>query len=399
MENMLEIEVKEISYLRPDPNNARKHDAKNIDAIAKSLARFGQRKPIVIRGDGTIVAGNGTVEAAKQLGWTEIACARVPWKWTADEVKAYALADNRTAELAEWDSTILAEQLLELDAVGWDVSDLGFEALEPPMSPDDGDESPLEFRPDPITKLGDVYRMGDHLLICGDSTHESTYTRLFESDVDKHKVVDLVWTDPPYGVSYVGKTKDALTIQNDSLDFNELIAFLKSAFENAKRVTKPGACWYVASPTMPQFFLPFATALSDLEVWRHTLIWVKDIFTLGRSDYHYRHEAILYGWTPGAAHQEPPDRKQDTVWEIPRPKRSEEHPTMKPLELIIRAIRNSTDKGQVVLDPFGGSGSTLIAAEQTGRKARLIELDPKYCDVIVTRWQNLTGETAELIKG
>jgi hypothetical protein len=131
MEKMLEIEVKEISYLRPDPNNARKHDAKNIDAIAKSLARFGQRKPIVIRGDGTIVAGNGTVEAAKQLGWTEIACARVPWKWTADEVKAYALADNRTAELAEWDSGILAEQLLELDAVGWDVADLGFLALRP----------------------------------------------------------------------------------------------------------------------------------------------------------------------------------------------------------------------------------------------------------------------------
>jgi site-specific DNA-methyltransferase (adenine-specific) len=211
-------------------------------------------------------------------------------------------------------------------------------------------------------------------------------------------IADLVWTDPPYGVSYVVKTKDALSIQNDSLNPEEFLAFLKSAFENAKAVSKPGAVWYVAAAP-GNLFLSFAIALSDLQIWRQTLIWVKNSFVLGRSDFHYRHEPIFYGWTPGAAHQEPPDRKQDSVWEIPRPKRSEEHPTMKPLELIIRAIRNSTNKGQIVLDPFGGSGSTLIAAEQTGRKARLIELDPKYCDVIVTRWQNLTGEKAELIKG
>jgi DNA modification methylase len=397
MENKLEIETWPMTKLRLDPNNARKHDAKNIDAIAKSLARFGQRKPIVVVGDGTIVAGNGTVQAAKQLGWTEMVIARIPWRWTPEEIKAYALADNRTAELAEWDSTILADQLLELDAVGWDVSDLGFEALQPPIDPEPEDDSPLEFRDEPLTKLGDLYRMGDHLLICGDATHASTFQRLFQSDGGGQIMADLVWTDPPYGVSVVGGTKDALTIQNDSLNPQEFELFLKSAFKNAKAVTKPGAVWYVAAPPGTPF-LAFALALSDLEVWKHTLVWVKDMFVLSRADYHYRHEAIFYGWTPGAAHQEPPDRKQDTVWEIPRPKRSEEHPTMKPLELIIRAIRNSTNKGQIVLDPFGGSGSTLIAAEQTGRKARLIELDPKYCDVIVTRWQNLTGQTAELVK-
>lgn len=396
MENKLEIETWKIEKLRFDPNNARKHDARNIDAIAKSLNRFGQRKPIVVVGDGTIVAGNGTVEAAKQLGWTEIVAARIPWQWTPEEIKAYALADNRTAELAEWDSSLLADQLLELDAVGWDVSELGFEPLEPPIDPDPEDEAPLEFKPEPVTRLGDLYRLGDHLLFCGDSTHSSTYDRLLSAN-GKKEVVDLVWTDPPYGVSYVGKTKDALTIQNDSLNSEEFLAFLKSAFDSAKQVSKPGACWYVAAPA-GNLFLPFALALSDLEIWRHTLVWVKDVFVMGRADYHYRHEAILYGWTPGAAHQEPPDRKQDSVWEIPRPKRSEEHPTMKPLELIIRAIRNSTQKGEIVLDPFGGSGSTLIAAEQTGRKARLVELDPKYCDVIVTRWQNLTGLTAELVR-
>lgn len=396
MENKLEIETWKIEKLRFDPNNARKHDARNIDAIAKSLNRFGQRKPIVVVGDGTIVAGNGTVEAAKQLGWTEIVAARIPWQWTPEEIKAYALADNRTAELAEWDSSLLADQLLELDAVGWDVSELGFEPLEPPIDPDPEDEAPLEFKPEPVTRLGDLYRLGDHLLLCGDSTHSSTYDRLLSAN-GKKEVVDLVWTDPPYGVSYVGKTKDALTIQNDSLNSEEFLAFLKSAFGSARQVSKPGACWYVAAPA-GNLFLPFALALSDLEIWRHTLVWVKDVFVMGRADYHYRHEAILYGWTPGAAHQEPPDRKQDSVWEIPRPKRSEEHPTMKPLELIIRAIRNSTQKGEIVLDPFGGSGSTLIAAEQTGRKARLVELDPKYCDVIVTRWQNLTGLTAELVR-
>ena len=397
MQNELKTESVSISTLKPDPMNARRHDPKNLTAISNSLKRFGQRKPIVITGDGTVVAGNGTLAAAIQLGWTHLSCARVPRDWTHEEIKAYALADNRTAELAEWDPSMLAEQLLELDAVGWDVSELGFEALEPPIDPDADDESPLEFRDEPVTKLGDLYRMGDHLLICGDATHASTFKRLFQSDGGGQIMADLVWTDPPYGVSYVGKTKDALTIQNDSLNPEEFLAFLKSAFENSKQVSKPGAVWYVAAPA-GNLFLSFAIALSDLEIWRHTLVWVKDMFVMGRADYHYRHEAILYGWTPGAAHQEPPDRKQDSVWEIPRPKRSEEHPTMKPLELIIRAIRNSTSKGQIVLDPFGGSGSTLIAAEQTGRKARLIELDPKYCDVIVTRWQNLTGQTAELIR-
>lgn len=221
-------------------------------------------------------------------------------------------------------------------------------------------------------------------------------------------MADLVWTDPPYGVAIAQAISekdrkirrmrtDGLTLQNDNFSGDELTLFLRQAFESIVSQTKPGAVWYVTAPPGTSF-LSFALVLSDLKVWRQTLIWVKNNFVFGRSDFHYRHEPILYGWTPGAAHQEPPDRKQDSVWEIPRPKRSEEHPTMKPLELIIRAIRNSTNKGQIVLDPFGGSGSTLIAAEQTGRKARLIELDPKYCDVIVTRWQNLTGQTAELIR-
>jgi site-specific DNA-methyltransferase (adenine-specific) len=187
-----------------------------------------------------------------------------------------------------------------------------------------------------------------------------------------------------------------LTIENDTLDAGHLESFLRDAFTAIFAFTKPGACWYVTAPS-GNLFQAFSIPLTELEVWRHTLVWVKDTLVMGRADYHYRHESIFYGWTPGGPHQTPPDRKQDSVWEIDRPKANREHPTMKPIELITRSINNSSRMNDLVLDAFGGSGSTLIACEQTKRKARLIELDPKYCDVIVTRWENLTGLKAELV--
>ena len=200
----------------------------------------------------------------------------------------------------------------------------------------------------------------------------------------------MVWTDPPYGVSYVVKTADALTIENDALDADGLDDFLRSVFALALTHTSPGACWYVAAPAGPLTMI-FGQALIDLGVYRQMLIWVKDQFVMGHSDYHYRHEPVYYGWTPGAAHHALADRKQDTIHEADRPKRSKEHPTMKPVELIARHIGNSTDPGQLVVDPFGGSGSTLIACHTTGRPAALIELDPKYADVILRRYQEHTG--------
>ena len=196
MQNELKTESVSISTLKPDPMNARRHDPKNLTAISNSLKRFGQRKPIVITGDGTVVAGNGTLAAAIQLGWTHLSCARVPRDWTHEEIKAYALADNRTAELAEWDPSMLAEQLLELDAVGWDVSELGFEALEPPRDPDGEDASPLEFDPDPITKVGDLWSLGKHRLLCGDSSDLATVQKLMNG-----QKADMVFTDPPYGMN------------------------------------------------------------------------------------------------------------------------------------------------------------------------------------------------------
>jgi DNA modification methylase len=387
----MKIQTLQIKDLTPDPENARQHDDKNLKAIQASLKQFGQRKPIVITEAGVIVAGNGTVEAAKRLGWTEIAAVEVPGDWTPEQTKAFALADNKTAELAKWDVKVLNAQLLEFVESEFDIEALGFEL--PQVLELQGNEEG-ELPPPPAeakTKLGDIWELGEHRLICGDGTSVDTYKNLLGKEL-----VDMVWTDPPYGVSYVGGTEDHLTIENDNLKTDELESFLRDAFTAIFSFTKPGACWYVAAPSGNNF-QSFSIPLSELDVWRHTLVWVKDTLVMGRADYHYRHESIFYGWTPGAAHQTPPDRKQDSVWEIARPKVNKEHPTMKPIELITRSINNSSRMNDLVLDGFGGSGSTLIACEQTKRKARLVELDPKYCDVIVNRWENLTGQKARLL--
>ena len=278
--------------------------------------------------------------------------------------------------------------MLELVESGFDIEALGFE-MPQVVAFESVDEEIPELPDDPITKLGDLWLLGPHKVLCGDATIVTDYEKLMGQEQ-----ADLIWTDPPYGVAYVGKTKDALTIQNDRLDIKSLEEFLRGAFTTMFTFTRPGACWYVLAPSV-NLFQAFSIPLTELEVWRHTLVWVKDTLVMGRADYHYRHESIFYGWTPGAAHQEPPNRKQDTVWEIPRPKASKEHPTMKPIELIERSVQNSSLAGQIVLDPFAGSGSTLIACEQTKRVARVIELDPRYVDVVLKRWVNLTGGDPE----
>jgi DNA modification methylase len=386
----MEVTRRLLADLTLDPRNARTHSQKNLDAIAASLTKFGQRKPIVVTSDGVVLAGNGTLEAAKSLNWDYIAVTVTPADWDIDTARAYALADNRTAELAEWDEAVLAQQLLELHDADFDIEALGFEMPQViEAEPLDEDEIPAE--PESKVKHGDLWKLGEHLLFCGDATEVGAYERLLGEDQ-----VDLVWTDPPYGVSYVGQ--GGMTIENDNLDIGALEEFLRQSFNAMVTFTKPGACWYVAAPS-GNLFQAFSIPLSELQVWRHTLVWVKDALVMGRADYHYRHESIFYGWTPGAAHQEPPDRKQDSVWEVPRPRSNKEHPTMKPIELITRAINNSSRANDLVLDPFAGSGSTLIAAEQTRRRARVMEIDPKYCDVIIARYERVTGKTAELLPG
>lgn len=240
------------------------------------------------------------------------------------------------------------------------------------------------------TDPGDLWILGRHRLLCADSRSESTVARVMAEDK-----ADIVWTDPPYGVSYVGGTRDELTIKNDDLTGDALEAFLRDVFGHTTAACKPGAAWYVAAPAGPNF-LPFAKVLTDIGVWRQTLVWLKDALVLGRSDFHYRHEALFYGWTPGAAHHAPASRCGDTVWEVARPKSSPDHPTTKPIELVERALLTSSLPNAVLLDPFAGSGTTLLAAEGTNRRARAIELDPKYCDVVIRRWQEAAGQSAVL---
>ncbi|SHL47528.1 site-specific DNA-methyltransferase (adenine-specific) [Pseudonocardia thermophila] len=372
----------------------------NTSRIAESLTVNGQYKPVVVnRGTHTgrpneVLAGNHTLKAARDLGWETLAAVTVDVD--DDQAARIVAADNRTSDLGSYDNRLLLELLTDLpnlDGTGYDPGDLdALEALldadveaqdEVPLNdPDDSPDTPAE----PYCKTGDLWVLGSHRLAVGDSTDPGVWDLLLNGDK-----ADMVWTDPPYGVSYVGKTADALTIENDSLDADSLRDFLRAALGLASTHTRPGGCWYVASPP-GELSLVFGGVLVELEVLRQTLIWVKDQFVMGRSDYHYRHELVFYGWVPGAAHHAVLDRTQDTVHEYPRPKRSKEHPTMKPVALIARHITNSTDRNQLVVDPFGGSGSTLIAAHDAGRRAAVIEIDPKYADVICRRYQEHTGQ-------
>jgi site-specific DNA-methyltransferase (adenine-specific) len=386
----LRIETVNINSLTPDPANARKHDGKNLKAIASSLEKFGQRKPIVVTPDSIVVAGNGTVEAAKSLGWTEIAIARTPIGWTWDQIKAFALADNRTAELAEWDDKVLADQLLELDANGWELEELGFENLEPPIS--DEDDEPLSFDDAPTrAKLGDIWKLGNHRLMCGDSTDKSTVAKLLNGIK-----ADMAFTDPPYGVSYTGglQFKDGVVeknnremIENDDIDLYADVFPVLADFVN-------GACyiWFAGTKASNLY-----TAAEKFGTIHALIIWVKNGgYGALNANYKQKHEPCLY-WKPKNANLNfVGQTTETTVWNIDKDGINKLHPTQKPIALAMKAIQNHTAK--TVLDLFGGSGSTLIACEKTNRSCFMMELDPKYADVIIKRWEDLTGKTAELVE-
>jgi DNA modification methylase len=384
VEDLLPL-AKPIEQFRLLPGNPRRGD---VTAVAASLSAFGQRKPIVALPDGTVIAGNHTLQAAQQLGWDEIAVVVV----RDDDVtaKAYALADNRTAELGGYDDELLAELIAEVAnedellfaATGWDIdelADLLEDSAESYTDPDDVPEPPKVA----VTKPGDVWLLGPHRVVCGDSTNASAVSAALAG-----RKADMVWTDPPYGVSYETK---AGKVHNDDIGDDALAEMLKAALGVTLTASRPGGAWFVAGPDRHGPFKVFVDLLHDLGVYRQTVLWVKDRFVLGRMDYHCRHEPIFYGWAPGAPHVPPPDRSQDTVWEIDKPKRNADHPTMKPVALITRAVENHTKRGDLVLDPFGGSGSTLIASHDTGRSAVLVELSPQYVDVICRRFQEHTG--------
>lgn len=435
-----QIEHLPTDTLVPYARNSRTHSPEQVAQIAASIREFGFTNPVLIDANNTLIAGHGRVMAAQSIGLATVPAIRLAHLTDAQR-RAYVIADNKLAENAGWDMATLAREVEDLQADGFDIDLLGFgddeltdilgTAKKDPDTGADGsniDDAP-DAPPQPTTKTGDLWILGQHRVVCGDSTSKENVQRLMNGGG-----ADMCWTDPPYNVAYETK---AGKIDNDDLSDKEFKAFLVAAFQTAFDALKPGAAIYVAHADTEGLNFRSAFARVGFKL-SGCLVWRKNALVLGRSDYQWQHEPILYGWKPGAAHRWFGGRKQTTIVELPaaespfqlrpdgkfeihlgnsvmvvdgnatvedmlttvilesKPSRSEGHPTMKPVALVERMLRNSAKKANTVLDLFGGSGSTLMAADRLGMCARLSELDPKYVDVIVNRWQQFTGKTATL---
>ena len=384
--------------LLPYARNARTHSEEQVAQIAASIVEFGFTNPILAGSDGIIVAGHGRLTAAQKLG-LEVVPVVVLDHLTPTQRRALIIADNRIAENAGWDDAMLRVELDSLRDDDFDLSLTGFDAdaLADLFEGDEGDAGQTgddevpESQDAVISRPGDVWLLGGHRVLCGDATDVKCYEQLLQG-----KEVDMTVTDPPYNVNYANSAKDKMrgkdrAILNDNLGdgfYDFLLAALTPIMANCT-----GAV-YVAMSSSELDVLQAAFREAGGK-WSTFIIWAKNTFTMGRSDYQRQYEPILYGWPEGGKHHWCGDRDQSDVWQIKKPHKNDLHPTMKPVELVERAIRNSSKPGDVVLDPFGGSGTTLIAAEKSGRTARLMELDPKYVDVIVRRWQDWTGKLAK----
>lgn len=392
------IEQWPTAKLLPYARNARTHSDEQVAQIAASIAEFGFTNPILAGSDGIIVAGHGRLAAAQKLG-LEIVPVVVLDHLTPTQRRALVIADNRIAENAGWDDAMLRIELEALQLEGFDLDITGFDADalaeliagdEPDNEGQTDEDAVPEVGETPISRPGDVWIMGQHRLLCGDATVVEDYDRLMQGDA-----ADMVFTDPPYNVNYANSAKDKMrgkdrAILNDNLG-DGFYDFLLAALTPTVAHCSGGIYVAMSSSELDVLQAAFRAAGGK---WSTFIIWAKNTFTLGRADYQRQYEPILYGWPEGATRHWCGDRDQGDVWAIKKPQKNDLHPTMKPVELVERAIRNSSRPGNVVLDPFGGSGTTLIAAEKSGRIARLIELDPKYVDVIVRRWEEFTGKQA-----
>ncbi|MDD3030526.1 MAG: site-specific DNA-methyltransferase [Alphaproteobacteria bacterium] len=394
------IELWDIDKLVPYANNPRTHSKEQIGKIAASMMKFGFVNPILVDASAEIIAGHGRLQAAKHLGLERVPVIVLD-HLTEEEKRAYVIADNQLALDAGWDDGLLKTELAALASLNFDLSVIGFsdEELADLLGDAEGaegntdDDAVPEAPAEPKTKPGDVYVLGNHRLLCGDSTVLANVEKVLDG-----ALADMVFTDPPYNVDYGNTAKDKLRgndrkIMNDNLG-DEFEAFLYDACVNMVAVCKGAIYVCMSSSELHTLQKSFVAAGGK---WSTFVIWAKNTFTLGRSDYQRQYEPILYGWKQGADHFWCGARDQGDVWFVNKPRKNDLHPTMKPVELVERAIRNSSKSRDIVLDCFGGSGSTMIACEKTGRQARLIELDPKYCDVIVQRWEEFTGKKAELV--
>lgn len=374
--------------LKPYENNPRKNDDA-VKYVAESIKEFGFKVPIVIDKNNVIVAGHTRYKAAKKLKMSEVPCI-IADDLTDEQIKAFRLADNKVAEKAEWDFDLLNAELD--DIIDLDMELFGFEdALQDDAEEAVEDEFEVELPAEPKSKLGDIYQLGNNRLMCGDSTVLEDVEKLMGGEQ-----ADMLLTDPPYNVNYEGKTKDKLKIKNDQMGNDNFRQFLTDAFSNADMVMKPGAVFYIWHADREGYNFRGACFDAGWTV-RQCLIWNKNSMVMGRQDYQCKHEPCLYGWKEGAGHLWASDRKQTTVINFDKPTRNDMHPTMKPIPLFDYQIKNNTKGGDVVLDLFGGSGTTIMACEQNGRRGYSMEYDPRYVDVIVDRWEKFTGAKAVLL--
>ena len=378
----LKIESVAVESLVPDPNNARKHSDANLSAIASSLQEFGQRKSIVVTEGNVIVAGNGTVEAALLVGLTDVDVVRVPKSWSADQVKAFALADNRSAELAEWNPEVLSAQLLELEQAGFDIEALGFEAVT--ANDDDSEEDDTPEPPkEPNARLGNLWRLGNHRLLCGDSSDKATVEKLMDG-----ARADMVFTDPPYGMNLdtdyskmgdKGRKHDAVI--NDDVQFDA--SFLIDTFSYCKEIFLWGADYYIET---------LGRKYPNLGSW---IIWDKySDENIGLLDGRFG-SAFETCWSK-TPHKRELARVLVTTNYTARGDETRVHPTQKPVALALWFLERWGNKAEIVVDLYAGSGFTVMAAEKLNKSCYAMELDPKYCDVIIERWENATGEKAVL---
>ena len=395
------LELWPISKLLPYIRNPRKNEHA-VEQMAGVIREFGFRIPIVARSSGEVVDGHLRLKAAHKLGLLSVPVVLAD-ELTEAQIKAFRILANRSATWADWDDELLGLELIDLKDAGFDLGLTGFsqDEWEALIAGDEADRTGLtdddavpELAENPVSKTGDIWILGDHKLLCGDATKADDFKALLGDEL-----VDMTFTDPPYNVNYANTAKDKLRgknrpIMNDNLG-EGFGSFLFDACDNILARTKGAVYIAMSSSELDTLQGAFRAAGGK---WSTFIIWAKNTFTLGRADYQRQYEPILYGWRDGTDHYWCGARDQGDVWHINKPQKNDLHPTMKPVELVERAVRNSSKTRDLVLDPFGGSGSTLIACEKSGRRARLIEIDPKYVDVIVKRWEDFTGEKAHQIR-
>ena len=396
-----------VADLIPYARNSRTHNEEQIAQIMASIKEFGFTNPILIGGDNVIIAGHGRLLAAQRLGLTEVPVIRLP-DLTETQRKALVIADNKIALNAGWNEEMLALEMKELEESDFNLDILGFsedelkelENFGEPQTEAKSEEDEIPEAPvEPITKRGDVWILGEHRLMCGDTTMFDDMRKLMRDDC-----AAMIFTDPPYNVNYGSTMKDSIRyhagtlggrkIMNDNLG-DGFPQFLTDSLSNLLIFCQGAAYVCMSSSELHTLYNAFIAAGGK---WSTFIIWAKNTFTLGRADYQRQYEPILYGWNADKPHYWCGDRDQSDVWDYNKPIKNDLHPTMKPVELVERAILNSSRSSDIVLDGFGGSGSTLIACEKNNRKARLMELDPKFCDVIVKRWEDYTGKKAQLVE-